>query len=235
MKKRMIFFMTAIMALVLAFVACDKNSSNNEIQVDLTLNDWKIKQFEEKILNDVSSEPFQTLTTITSDTENWTRKIQLVGTDSISISRGIVNYSENYFKFNKQNNFEKNYVYQYINEIELNEDGDILKYRYFCCEKIQGTYLLEKNENDYKLILDWKFREFREKVDSMVILYNDDVVPIWNAKSDTVQKNLYSNEEKSEVWELTIPVKNEIQIEQQINNSQTNIIEKGYRKYILKR
>ena len=169
-----------------------------------------------------------------SDTKNWTQKIVIKGADgkdSTLIHSGTVKYESNYLKFDKSGGFIKVYNYEYIDTKELGEEGDAIKERHTCEESIRGTWnFLGGVEDDYKnkerLVLNLESRDFKETVDTMLLLVEGEegATPIWKTKSVVREVQSYKNGEKTEVYILKKLANKEIQMYQNIKTKEDVII-----------
>lgn len=213
---------------------------------------WKIAEYYEYIRHDPGKDINISLTTTKSDSKKWEQTIRFEDMpDSLEQHVGTVTYNENYYKFDKYGNYEKIYNYQYIDEKEVGEDGDLIRKRHICREKIRGTWnFLADVEDDYgnkeRMILNIEGREFRERIDTMFLKADDDSekVAVWKMKSETLETQSYKNGESSEVWQIGMLKNKEMRIKQDVRNNRVvvvdgqapdlNVSEFGDRKYTLK-
>ncbi|MDR2835017.1 MAG: hypothetical protein LBV69_02275 [Bacteroidales bacterium] len=213
---------------------------------------WKFNQCEKFIRSDFGTGQNNiTLTTTTSDTKKWNEKTSLEGIpDSIVNHNGTVDYEANFLKFDKYGNFNKIFNYTYEDEIELNEDGDVMRERHIIRQKVSGSWnFLGSVEDEYKnkerMVLNLESVEIRHRIDTLIVLSDAEAaaIPSYHTKSETVETKSYANGEINEIWHLSMLKNKEIHMERnfynninviQTSTSEISQTEAGYEKMVLK-
>lgn len=187
---------------------------------------WKFEEVSSVIQSEFGANESEiTLTTTKSDRKTWYQKVQLVGTDSVREYKGFVDDPVNFIKFDKQGNFEQFFLYYYIVQKEIGEDGDVVRYRTTVSERIKGSwnFLGKVEKNDYKnkerIALMYQFRDYSERIDTTFIRAEEEGgIPVWTTKSNHEIRQSFKNGEESFVWVLKSLKNKEIVMEHDVYN-----------------
>jgi len=223
-----------IIALPLVTTSCFKKGSEDPFFSIYTrkarvTGEWTISSMYWDIKSDDEIEELRTITDVQG--LDWTRTIQIVGTDSIRELEGEVTDGRNKLIFYEDGRFTQTWEYEYSEE-ETNEDlGITTTTTTKVQESMAGTWNFLNNIDDYKnkeriaiVIEESKSKAFVYK---LTISEDDETTPVPSLDSTYANSYAYANGQYSTIWTLRMLKNKQIIMDQDIDGFSVTTIEGG--------
>ena len=180
---------------------------------------WILSNYESTIKRTYQNKPDQTLTLTTIDGEDWSRNIEILGTDSVVDIKGKIVTGRNTIQYYSDGRFTEILEYEYkvieVDPITENENVTIYKVQ----DELSGTWNFLANIDDYKnkerLSLVIEQNKSKTFVYLLQLSEDDEATPIPQLINTVSSSRKYANGESSTIWTLRM-LKNKQIIQDQL-------------------